>query len=465
MQATQLLDRVPPQNLEAEQSTLGSMMIDRSALEKGLDILHPEDFYREAHQVIFKALMSLAERDEAVDIITMQEELRGSGKLDAVGGIDYVMTLIDMVPTASNVEYYAHIVEEKAILRRLIDASMQIIGMSHGEVESVDDVVDKSERMIFQVSQRRIGQYFFPISSLSQEAFERIEKQYNEKAKVSGLPTGFHDLDSITSGLQTSDLVIVAARPSMGKTAFALDIARHTAIKEQKPVAVFSLEMSKEQLTLRLICSESHVDAHRLRTGYMENRDWPKLADGVGRLYTAPLYIDDTTDCTALQMRSKCRRLKAEHGLSLVVVDYLQLMQSHRRVDNRTQEIAEIARALKSLAREMQVPVIACAQLSRAVEQRQDKRPMLSDLRESGSIEAEADVVMFLYRSDYYKQKEIIMDDEGAPEDQPPVDGAEKDITEIIIGKQRNGPTGMIRLKFLPQYTCFGNLASQREGR
>jgi len=465
MQATQLLDRVPPQNLEAEQSTLGSMMIDRSALEKALDILHPEDFYREAHQVIFEALMSLAERDEAVDIITMQEELRGSGKLDAIGGIEYVMTLIDMVPTASNVEYYAHIVEEKAILRRLIDASMQIIGMSHGEVESVDDVVDKSERMIFQVSQRRIGQYFFPISTLSQEAFERIEKQYNEKAKVSGLPTGFHDLDNITSGLQASDLVIVAARPSMGKTAFVLDIARHTAIKEKNAVAVFSLEMSREQLTLRLICSESHVDAHRLRTGYMENRDWPKLADGVGRLYTAPIYIDDTTDCTALQMRSKCRRLKAEHGLSLVVVDYLQLMQSHRRVENRTQEIAEMARALKSLAREMQVPVIACSQLSRAVEQRQDKRPMLSDLRESGSIEAEADLVMFLYRADYYKQKEIILDEEGAPEDRPPVEGAEKDITEIIIGKQRNGPTGMIRLKFLPQYTCFGNLASHMEGR
>lgn len=462
MPPNQLFDRVPPQNLEAEQSTLGSMMIDRTALEKGLDILRPEDFYREAHQIIFNALASLAERDEAVDIITIQEELRGGGKLDSVGGIEYVMSLIDSVPTAANIEYYARIVEEKSILRRLIDASMQMIGMSHGEVEDIDDVMDKAERMVFQVSQRRVGAYFTPISLLSQEAFERIEKQYNEKAKVSGLTTGFHDLDNITSGLQPSDLVIVAARPSMGKTAFALDIARHAAVKEKKPVAVFSLEMSKEQLTLRLICSESHVDAHRLRTGYMENRDWPKLAEGVGRLYTAPIHIDDTTDVTALQMRSKCRRLKAEHGLSLVVVDYLQLMQSHRRVDNRTQEIAEMARALKSLAREMQVPVIALSQLSRAVEQRQDKRPMLSDLRESGSIEAEADVVLFLYRPDYYKQKEIIMDDDGLPEDRPSMEGGEKDVTEIIIGKQRNGPTGMIKLKFLPKYACFGNLATGR---
>ncbi len=464
MPPKQLIDRVPPQNLEAEQSTLGSMMIDRSALEKALDILKPEDFYREAHQIIFESLMSLAERDEAVDIITIQEELRGSGKLEAVGGIDYIMTLIDMVPTAANVEYYARIVEEKSILRRMIDASMQIIGLSHGEVESIDDIMDQAERMVFQVSQRRVGAYFTPISTLSQEAFERIERQYNEKAKVSGLSTGFHDLDNITSGLQSGDLVIVAARPSMGKTAFALDIARHVAVKDKKPVAVFSLEMSKEQLTLRLICSESHVDAHRLRTGYMENRDWPKLAEGVGRLYTAPIFIDDTTDVTALQMRSKCRRLKAEHGLSLVVVDYLQLMTSHKRVDNRTQEIGEMARALKSLAREMQVPVIALSQLSRAVEQRQDKRPMLSDLRESGSIEAEADVVMFLYRADYYKQKEIIMDDEGLPAEQRMMgDGGEqeRDITEIIIGKQRNGPTGTIKLKFLPQYACFGNLASR----
>ncbi len=462
MHSTQLLDRVPPQNLEAEQSTLGSMMIDRTALEKGVDILRPEDFYREAHQIIFEALMSLAERDEAVDIITIQEELRGSGKLETVGGIEYVMSIIDSVPTAANIEYYARIVEEKSILRRMIDSSMQIIGMSHGEVENIDDVMDKAERLIFQVSQRRIGAYFTPISVLSQEAFERIEKQYNEKLKVSGLTTGFQDLDNITSGLQPSDLVIVAARPSMGKTAFALDIARHAAVKNKEPVAVFSLEMSREQLTLRLICAESHVDAHRLRTGYMENRDWPRLAEGVGRLYTAPIFIDDTTDVTALQMRSKCRRLKAEHGLSLVIVDYLQLMSSHRRVDNRTQEIAEMARALKSLAREMQVPVIALSQLSRAVEQRQDKRPMLSDLRESGSIEAEADVVMFLYRADYYKQKEIVTDADGMPEDRPSMDGVEKDVTEIIIGKQRNGPTGMIKLKFLPSYACFGNLAGGR---
>ncbi len=459
-----LLDKVPPQNLEAEQSALGSMMIDRSALDKGVDILKPEDFYREAHKTIFDALVSLAERNEPVDIVTVQEELRSRNRLEDVGGTEYLMALIDSVPSAANVEYYSRIVEEKAILRRLIDTCTQIMSLSHGQVDDVDALVDRCESMIFQVSQKRMGQFFTPLNLLAHQAFEKIEIQYREKPGVSGLRTGFTELDNITSGLQPSDFVIVAARPSMGKTAFVLDIARHVSIREKLPVAVFSLEMAKEQLALRLICSESRVDAHRLRTGYIQDKEWPLLADGVGRLYEAPMFIDDTTECSALQMRAKCRRLKAEHGLSMVIVDYLQLMQSHRRTENRNQEISEIARALKSLARELQVPVIALSQLSRAVEQRQDRRPMLSDLRESGSIEAEADLVIFLYREAYYKRKEIMMNADGeiepalAAEAMAPVSEA-----EIIVGKQRNGPTGTIKLAFLQKYACFENLEQYRD--
>lgn len=463
MEIGSLLDKVPPQNLEAEQSTLGSMMIDKGALEKGVDVLNPEDFYRDAHQIIFDSLVSLAERNEPVDIVTTQEELRTRKRLEEVGGTEYLMALIDSVPTAANIEYYARIVEEKAILRRLIDACTQIMSLSHGAVEDVDALVDRCERMIFQVSQKRMGQYFTQLDVLAHQAFEKIEVQYREKLAVSGLATGFRDLDNITSGLQPSDLVIVAARPSMGKTAMCLDIARHVAIHQKKPVAIFSLEMAKEQLALRLICSESRVDSHRLRTGYVQDKEWPLLAEGVGRLYAAPIYVDDSTEVSPLQMRGKCRRLKAEQGLSLVIVDYLQLIQSHRRAENRNQEISEIARSLKGLARELEVPVIALSQLSRAVEQRQDRRPILSDLRESGSIEAEADVVVFLYREAYYKRREIILDEDGSIDLAAAQDAANADNTaEIIIGKQRNGPTGTVRLAFLQKFACFENLEQHR---
>jgi len=467
MGTLELLDKVPPQNLDAEQSTLGSMMIDRAALEKTVDILKPEDFYREAHQLLFDALISLGGRDEAVDIITIQEELRSRGQLDAVGGTEYLMSLIDSVPTSTNVEYYARIVEEKAILRRLIDASMQVISWSHGEVEDVDDVVDNSERLIFQVSQRRMGQYFVPLSTLAHQAFEKMEDQYKEKVQVSGLPTGFRGLDNITSGLQPSDFIIIAARPSMGKTALCLDIARHVAVNEKEPVAVFSLETSKEQLTIRLICSHSRVDSHRLRTGYLQSKEWLRLAEGVGALYSAPIFVDDSTDISALQMRAKCRRLRAEHGLSLVIVDYLQLMQSHRRAENRTQEIGEIARALKGMGRELGVPVVALSQLSRAVEQRQDRRPILSDLRESGSIEAEADLVMLLHRAAYYTHpdaKDVIeeMAEEGKVGKTPAGETVVHE-TDVIIAKQRNGPTGKVHLAFLPKFASFEDLEEGRE--
>jgi replicative DNA helicase len=464
MEIGSLLDKVPPQNLEAEQSSLGAMMIDRSALDKGIDILKPDDFYREAHKTIFDALVSLAERNEPVDIVTTQEELRSRGRLEDVGGTEYLMALIDSVPSSANIEYYSNIVEEKAILRRLIDTCTQIMSLSHGHVESADEVIDKAERMIFSVGQKQMGQYFTKLDVLAHDAFERIETQYRDKVSVSGLRTGFSDLDNITSGLQPSDFIIVAGRPSMGKTAFVLDIARHVTVRESKPVAIFSLEMAKEQLAIRLICSESKVDAHRLRTGYVQDREWPLLADGVGRLHAAPMFIDDSTQCSALQMRAKCRRLKAEHGLSMVIVDYLQLMQSHRRTENRTQEISEIARGLKSLARELQVPVIALSQLSRAVEQRPDKHPMLSDLRESGSIEAEADVVMMLYRPKYYLHKELMTSDDGqgGAVDQMQGDQSDDDIAEVIIGKQRNGPTGTIKLFFHPKFACFQNLEEHR---
>lgn len=472
MENLSLLDRIPPQNLEAEQSALGAMMIDRGALEKGVDILQGEDFYRDAHRAIFDALVSLAERGEPVDIVTVQEELRTRGQLDAVGGTEYLMTLIDSVPSAANLEYYARIVEEKAILRRLIDSCSQIISSCHGQVDDVAALVDQAERMIFHVAQRRIGQYFTPLGPLAHQAFETAEERMANAAPITGLPSGFRDLDMMTSGFQNSDFIIVAARPSMGKTALCLDFARHVAVRQKGTVAIFSLEMSKEQLALRLICSESRIDSHRLRTGHLQQKEWPRLAEGVGRLYTAPIFIDDTTDITALQMRGKCRRLKAEHGLSLVIIDYLQLMQSHRRVENRNQEISEIARSLKGLARELQVPVIALSQLSRAVEHRVDKRPMLSDLRESGSIEAEADLVLMLYRDAYYKEKSAVLDtsqlvdepghgEEGGGETAYP---AQPDNTaEIIVAKHRNGPTGVVKLAFLKQFACFENLETHRE--
>jgi replicative DNA helicase len=458
-----LLDKIPPQNLEAEQSALGSMMIDRGALEKGVDVLKPEDFYRDAHQTIFDALTSLAERNEPVDIVTVQEELRARGRLESIGGTEYLEALIDSVPTAANIEYYARIVEEKSILRRLIDSCAQINSLCHGHVDGLDSLVDQAEQMIFNISQRRLGDSFAPLSALVHAAFEKVEAQYRDKSDVSGLRTGFRDLDKITSGLQPSDLIIVAARPSMGKTAFCLDIAKHVAIHEKQPVAVFSLEMAKEQLTIRLMCSESRVDSHRVRTGYVLEKDWEHLAAGVGRLYSAPIFIDDTSGLSALQMRAKARRLQAEQGgLGLIVIDYLQLMQGHRRTDNRTQEIAEIARALKGLARELHVPVIALSQLSRAVEQRPNKRPMLSDLRESGSIEAEADLVMFLYRDAYYKQKELITDEGGNMIDSVANGDEDDNVAEVIVGKQRNGPTGTIKVMWQPQFASFGNLEEFR---
>lgn len=459
--ATQLstIEKIPPQNLEAEQSTLGSMMLERSALEKGMEILKAEDFYRPAHQEVYDALMSLAERDEPVDLITLQEELRKRGKLEDCGGTEYLMALVESVPTAANIEYYAKIVERKSILRKLISAGTEIIGLAQNEDEEIEAVTDRAEQLVFGVGQRRLGEYFRSITPLVNQTWEWIEKRYHDKGEASGIATGFQKLDHMTSGLQPSDFAIIAARPSMGKTALALNLALNAAVTDKHTVAIFSIEMSAEQLVQRMVCMLAKANAHRLRTGYFQDDEWKLIAEASNKLYGAPIYIDDTTDITHLGMRAKCRRLKAEHGLSMVVVDYLQLMRSHRNTENRNQEISEIARGLKSLARELKVPVIALSQLSRAVEKREDKRPMLSDLRESGSIEAEADLVMMLYRPDYYNIKEV-EDTEAVRGNDGGIAGAKHnvEVTEILIAKHRNGPTGSVKVGFVKEFASFENL-------
>jgi len=449
------LDRIPPQSIEAEQATLGAMLISPAAIEKAAEILRTEDFYRDAHRTIFDAILALVERDEAVDLLTLQDQLRQRNALDAVGGMPYLVQLTEAVPTAANVEYYARLVEERAILRRLLDAAGQIQQLAHSDYEQINDVVDRAERLVFAVGQRRMGAYFTPMKPIIDSVFEGLERRSLHNEPTTGLATHISGFNYYTAGLQPSDLVIVAARPSMGKTALALGMAQHIALRGGQTVALFSLEMSKEQLCLRMICSEARVDAHRLRTGSVRDEEWPRLGDACSRLAQARIFIDDTPDCTAMEMRAKCRRLKAEHGLGLIVVDYLQLMRGHRRAENRVQEIGDIARALKALGREMKVPVIALSQLSRAVEQRDNKRPMLSDLRESGSIEAEADVVLFIYRPAYYEQRKGADGNGGASAARTPPGVEAIEEAELIIAKQRNGPTGTVHAGFLPQYALF----------
>lgn len=456
------MDKIPPQNLEAEQAVLGSMILERSAVEKAAEILKPDDFYRDAHRYIFESILALAEKDEPVDPITLPEELRQNGHLQTVGGELYLYNLMEAPSTAANIEFYAKLVEEKSILRKLLDAGTQIQGLAHSEYDHIDDVVDRAERLIFEIGQRRVSQFFHPLRPLLDAELDRIEKRYEHKGMTTGRQTPFDDLNYMTAGLQPSDLIIIAARPSMGKTALTVQIGQYIAMQEKLPVAIFSLEMSKEQLVTRMICSEAKVDAHRLRTGYLQADDWQKVGEGISRLADAPIFIDDSPDISVLEIRAKCRRLKAEHGgLGVIIIDYLQLMRSHKRTENRNQEISELARGCKSLARELNVPVIALSQLSRAVEQRPDKRPMLSDLRESGSIEAEADVVMFIYRDAYYKSKEATQaEDANIDTSQLPIEEA-----EIIIAKQRNGPTGKAVVGFVPRYARFENMERRRDDR
>ena len=443
-----LIERVPPQNIEAEQAVLGAMLIEKEAIARVTELLKGGDFYREAHRLIFEAMLDLYNRNEAVDMITVIELLKREDNLEKVGGIAYVTSLANSVPTAANVHYHAKIVEEKALLRQLIQTSTKIAALGYEGSEEVSQIVDQAEKMILEVSNRRIGGDFTPIKSIVLDAFGKIEQLYESRGGITGLATGFKDLDRLTSGLQKSDLILVAARPSMGKTAFTLNIASNVAIREKKAVAFFSLEMSKEQLVQRMLCAEASIDSQKLRIGELEDDDWTKLINAADRLSGAPILIDDTAGISVLEMRSKARRLKVEHDLSLIIIDYLQLMQGSggKGGENRQQEISEISRSLKGLARELGVPVVALSQLSRSVESRQVKKPMLSDLRESGSLEQDADIVAFLYREDYYNP-----------------DTENKNITEIIVAKHRNGPVDSVQLFFHKQFTRFADLTRMPE--
>ncbi|NPU85757.1 MAG: replicative DNA helicase [Syntrophaceae bacterium] len=438
------LHRIPPQNLEAEQSILGGILLDNHALNPVLEVLDFKDFYSEAHRRIFKAIVELSDRNDPVDLITLSNLLKEKKQLDPVGGTAYLASLVDNVPSAANVAFHARIVKEKAILRGLIGTATEILGKSYDASADVDQVLDEAEHAIFEISERKIRPTFWPFKTIIKESIRTIEKLYERKELVTGVPTGFERIDELTSGLQKSDLIIVAGRPSMGKTAFALNIARNAATLSGVPVAVFSLEMSKEQLALRMLASEAKVDSQRIRKGFLGETDWPKLIAAAGQLSEALIFIDDTPALSVLEMKAKARRLKAENGLGLVILDYLQLMKGGGSRDSREQEISEISRSLKALAKELSVPVIALSQLNRKVEDRTNRRPQMADLRESGAIEQDADVIAFIYRDEVYNRTE---------------DNPEKGIAEIIIGKQRNGPTGTVKLAFLEKYTCFENLA------
>lgn len=435
------LDRIPPQNIEAEQAVLGAIFLEHEALITATDILVAEDFYRVSHQRIFHVMVRLAERGEPVDLVTVTAELEKLKQLEEVGGVSYLTDLATSVPTAANVEFYARVVEEKSILRRLIRTATQIASEGYSTSEDVTALLSEAEKRIMEVSQRRYSSGFRHIKDVLMETYEQIETLATSKGDVTGLPTGYPDLDRMLSGLKPSELIILAARPGVGKTAFALNVAQNVAVRSEMPVAIFSLEMAATQLVQRMICAEGNIDAQHMRTGYFTDDDWHKLTMAIGTLSGAPIFIDDTPGITINEIRAKCRRLKTEAGLGLIMLDYLQLITGHRGGDNRQQEISEISRTLKLLARELECPVIALSQLSRAVEQRQDKRPMLSDIRESGSIEQDADVVAFLYRDDYYDKET-----------------EKKNIIEVIVGKQRSGPTGTVELAFLKEFNKFVSL-------
>lgn len=441
MSGEMLMDRVPPQNIEAEQAVLGAILLDSDALVTAMERVSSDDFYRGSHQRIFEAMIELAQEDEPVDLITLTARLQNKQELEEAGGVTYLSELANAVPTAANVDYYAQIVEEKSMLRRLIRTATQIVSNGYASSEDVGLMLNDAEQRILEISQRRSSSGFVSIRDVLMEVFERVEFLYSHKGGTTGIPSGFHDLDKMTSGFQRSDLIIVAARPSVGKTAFALNIAQNVGVRAKETVAIFSLEMGAAQLVQRMVCAESNVDAQRMRTGFLESDDWEKLTMAIGALSKANIYIDDSPGITVADIRAKCRRLKQEKGLGMILIDYLQLISGRGKGDNRQQEVSEISRTLKQIARELDVPVIALSQLSRGVEQRQDKRPMMSDLRESGSIEQDADIVAFLYRDDYYDKET-----------------EKKNIIEIIIAKQRNGPVGTVELAFLKNYNKFVSL-------
>jgi len=436
--------KVPPQNLEAEQSVLGGILLENAALNPVLEIMTGSDFYSDAHRKIFAGILELTDRNQPVDLITLSNHLRDRKQLDAVGGAVYLSQLVDNVPSAANISHYARIVKEKSVLRSLIGTATEILNRTYGAGADVDSVLDEAEHAIFEISQNKIKPSFYPLKDIIKDSFRTIERLYERKELITGVPTGFTKLDEMTSGLQRSDLVIIAGRPSMGKTAFALNIAQYCAVEEGVPVAVFSLEMAKEQLAMRMLSSEARVDSQKIRKGFLGESDWPKLTTAAGRLSEARLFIDDTPSISVLEMKAKSRRLKAEHGLGLIVLDYLQLMKGSDYADTREQEISEISRSLKGLAKELNVPVVALSQLNRKVEDRTSRRPQMADLRESGAIEQDADVILFLYRDEVYNKSE---------------DNPEKGFAEVIIGKQRNGPVGTVKLVFQEKFTRFENPA------
>ncbi|BCB96724.1 replicative DNA helicase [Dissulfurispira thermophila] len=439
-----IIEKLPPQNIEAEQAVLGAIIFDNEALPKALEILSSEDFYRETHRRLYNAMCELFEKNEPIDIVTLTDYLRRTDNLDTVGGISYLSYLANAVPTSANIRYHAKIVREKSLLRSLIQTATHITSRVYEDSLDADEMVDYAERLIFDIADKRTKTSFSNLKDVIKDTFKMIEHLYDKKEAITGIPSGFKDIDELTSGFQPGDLIIIGGRPGMGKTAFALNIAQHVAIDLKEPVAIFSLEMSKEQLAMRMLCAESMVSASSVRKGFISKQDWPKLTNAAGRLADAPIFIDDSSAITVLEVRAKARRLKMEHGgLSLVVVDYLQLMRSRGNFERREQEISEISRSLKALAKELKVPVIALSQLNRAVEQRGEKKPTLADLRESGAIEQDADVIIFIYRDEIYNKN----------------NPSNKGKAEIIIAKQRNGPTGTVNLTYLADSTRFVDFA------
>ncbi len=438
------LYNIPPQSLEAEESLLSAILIDNNTLLDILDILEPGDFYRTAHQKIFSAVVSLFSKNEPVDLVTLTNSLRENGELETIGGATYLASLVEQVPLAVNAQHYAKIIHDKACLRRLIEKANAISRQCFENPSNVDEVIDFAESSIFEISENKIKPAFYPIGKIIEDNIDTLEERQGNKSLITGVATGFTDLDALTSGLQKSDLIILAGRPSMGKTAFALNIARNVAADTNVPVAVFSLEMAKEQLSMRMLCSEARIDSARLRSGFFSKKDWLRLTNAAGLLSEAPIFIDDSPDISAMEIRAKARRLKMDKDIGLIIIDYLQLMKTRSSAERRDLEISEISRSLKILAKELDLPVIALSQLNRKLEERSDKRPMLSDLRESGALEQDADVVAFIYRDEVYNREE------GNPN---------RGTAEILLKKQRNGPTGDVKLAFLDAYTRFENLS------
>ena len=437
---------LPPQNIEAEQAVLGTILIQDKALLKVIDLLQPGDFYRDAHKTIYAAMMALFDKHEPHDLITVTGLLSDQNKLEDVGGAAYLASLTDIIPFTGTLVHHARIIRKKSILRRLIQTSTEVAARCYDAQDDIDTLVDEAEKTIFEIAHSKKGEGFQPMSSVVPKAFDRINRLFDKQEHITGVATGYDELDRITAGLQPAEMIILAARPSMGKTALAMNIVQHAAMIGKVPVAVFSLEMSVESLALRMLCSLGPIDSQRIRTGRLIDSDWPKLTRATGMLSEAPIYIDDTPGLTVLEMRAKARRLKSEQDLGLIVVDYLQLMQGKSSSENRAQEISDISRSLKAMAKELNVPVLALSQLNRSLENRTDKRPQLADLRESGAIEQDADVIMFIYRDEVYNRAE------GNPN---------RGLAEIIVGKQRNGPTGVIKLSFLGEYTRFENYSNR----